>query len=586
MELSAEKISEMLAARADAVAAMLLPGGSLEGGREWVCGDVAGGPGKSLKVTLVGHYAGQWRDWSNDTDHGDLIDLWRIVRSISPAEAIKQAKEFLGIRDSVRAEIKKYAKAPPIESRPLTPQGQAHQFLTVKRKLKESTLARYRVEIDPKRKAIVFPSYSPADEIINRSYRTLGEKKEVWQDTGCAPSLFGWQAISEATFRGRKILLAEGQIDAMTWSQWGIDALSIPNGTGASWVEYEWENLAIFDTIYLAFDQDPAGKKITTTICERLGRHRCLLVAMPQKDANDCLLAGYGADDAKDWIENAAIPRINKLVTAKEMQGRMEAEIVEKPEPFTLAFLRNKWPDNGFWFRPGEVTVWAGYSGAGKSTMLNFLTGTLLAEEFRVMMASLELRAETIMSRLMRIFFGRNLTGDNVRSFCEQVSTNLVFADIVGSIGRKELMEMMWFSFRRYGVTHFIIDSLMRIRELEEDYPAQGEFLGELQDFAKETGAHIHLVAHLTKPKGDQKRASMYDVKGSSLLINNADNALLIVQNHEKILAKKKGKLTDAQEAMYDTEIIVEKQRDTGWVGSVRLEFNPQSLKFKKHGTI
>jgi twinkle protein len=582
-DLSAAKISEMLAARADTVAAMLLPGGRLLQGREWVCGSIAGGEGDSLKVTLVGTYAGQWRDWSNDTDHGDLLDLWRMTRSLSPGEAIKQAKEYLGIREGVKAQAKSYAKAPEVKSLPPTPKGQAHAFLTEKRCLKESTLERYKVEIDPERRAIIFPCYSPTGEIVNRSYRTLGQKKKVWQDAGCAPALFGWQAVTDDVLRSRQILLAEGQIDAMTWSQWGIPAMSIPNGSGCSWIEYEWENLAIFDTIYLAFDQDDAGKKIADAVVTRLGKHRCMLVAMPKKDANECLQAGYTAKDAADWVENATIPRINKLVTASEMEARMIAEIMDKPEPFTLSFMRIAWPEQGFWFRPAEVTVWGGFTGAGKSTMLNFLTSNLIVESQKVMIASLELRSETSLKRIMRTFYGPEITPDNVRHFCEEGGKCVVFADIVGSIGKAELMEMMWFSFRRYGVTHFIIDSLMRINELEEDYAAQGEFLGLLQSFVKETQTHVHLVAHLAKPS-EGKRPSMYSVKGSSLLVNNADNVVLVMQNPEKVAARKKGPLSEAQEAMHDSEVLIEKQRETGWVGCFRLDFKPRTLRYSKHG--
>ena len=163
------------------------------------------------------------------------------------------------------------------------------------------------------------------------------------------------------------------------------------------------------------------------------------------------------------------------------------------------------------------------------------------------------------------------------------IGKHVVYADVVGSLKQDELMEMLWFSFRRYGCSHFMIDSLMRIQDLEEDYPAQGEFCNRLQDFAKETNTHVHLVAHLGKPNQNMDRPSMYSIKGSSLLVNNADNILLVCRNPEKEKLRKAMKLTEEQDRnMHDTEIIVEKQRETGWLHTFKLKFDPMRFSYKK----
>lgn len=584
MELSVAQISERLASQALTVCSMLLPGGKLLHGKEWVCGDVSGAPGESLKVCVYGQYIGQWRDWSNDTDKGDLIDLWRCVKGCTQAEAIKQAKQWLGIVDTVKVqEQKSYAKPPIINSEILHDDGGAMKYLREKRKLKPEIIKSLKIEGSREKQAIIFPSYSPSGELINRSYRTLGADKKVWQDKECAPSLFGWQCLPQEAYTNRTVLLSEGQIDCATWLQWGIPALSIPNGTGCAWIDYEWDNLAPFDTFYLAFDQDEAGRKITETVMSRLGKHRCLIVALPKKDANDCLKAGYTAEDAQDWIKSAKVPKINRLVTAAEMEARLLAEIQYKEEAFTLPMFAGNWPYTGFYFRPGEVTIWGGFSHAGKSTILNFLKSSLLANQMRIFDASLEMKVETMLRKLAKIFLNERLNDETAKQFVRGVGENLVYADVIGSMKQSDLMEMMWFSFRRYGCSHFLIDSLMRIQDLEEDYPAQGEFCNRLQDFAKETGSHVHLVAHLGKPSQAIDRPSMYSIKGSSLLVNNADNIVLVCRNPEKEKLRKANKLSDEQDKnMHDTEIIVEKQRETGWLNTFKLKFDPVRFTYKK----
>ena len=583
MNITVKEISERLSMQALAVATKLLPGGKLMNGREWVCGDVTGSPGESLKVTIHGSYSGQWKDWSTD-DHGDLIDLWRITQDITQAEAIKQAKAWLGIIDPVRTqEVKHYAKPIPRPVVPLNPQGAALKYLNEKRQLHPDTVASLKIEVCQEKKAIIFPSYSPGGELINRSYRTLGKDKKVWQDKDCAPSLFGWQALPQQAYTDRKVLLAEGQIDCATWLQWGIPALSIPNGTGMAWVEYEWDNLVPFDTIYLAFDQDEAGRKITEAVIGRFGRHRCMVVAMPKKDANDCLLDGCTSDDAADWVNHAKAPRVKSLVTATDLEQRMLAAMQPKPEAFTLPFLAGHWPHSGFYFRPGEVTAWGGWTGAGKSTMLNFMQSVLLSKAQTIFCASYEVKVETTLKRLATIFMGEKLTEESALGFVQGVGDHMILADVVGSQTQEELFEMLWFSYRRYGASHFIIDSLMRIKELEENYPAQGEFCNRLQDFAKETDTHIHLVAHLAKPSNAKDRPSMYGIKGSSLIVNSVDNVVLVCRNQEKEILRKNSKLTaELDKAMHDCEVIIEKQRETGWLNTFRLRFNPYRYTYSK----
>ena len=73
----------------------------------------------------------------------------------------------------------------------------------------------------------------------------------------------------------------------------------------------------------------------------------------------------------------------------------------------------------------------------------------------------------------------------------------------------------------------------------------------------------------------------MYAIKGSSLMVNNADNVLLVLRNPEKEKKRKAGKLTSEEErSMHDSEIIVEKQRETGWLGMFKLNFDSARFRF------
>ena len=583
------EISKRLADRVLAVCSLLLPGGKITRD-EYVCAGLDGGEGKSLKVHLNGGHAGEWRDWAGgDDERGDLLDLWRLRRRLSPAEAIRQAKDYLGIAEPQAMARKTYKKAPEKPTPAPSKEGRIMRYLSDERKLTPETIEAFKIAVQlPHGEvpgAIVFPCYSPSGELINRSYRSLpkaGEKKEVWQDKGCAPCLFGWNMLPESSFAQRTIILTEGQIDAMTFHQWGLPALSIPNGSGMTWIDYEFDNLAIFSNIYIAFDTDDKGKELRSKVVARLGAHRCLIVELPHKDANSCLQAGCTSKDADKWMAAAKPPQVSGIVVGSDLGKRLSADLVQKDEPFTLRFLGHDWQyKKGLWFRPGEVTAWTGIPGSGKSAFLNYLCLGLISSDVTTFICSLEMRVETTVNRMACCALatvGMQRNEENYLAWLAKFGGRIILTDIVGYIEETQLFEMMRFSFQRYGASHFVIDSLMRVAGLEENYPGQGEFLTRLKAFANETGSHIHLVAHAGKVK--DRKPGLMDVKGSSLIIGNADNVVSVSRNMAKMAAEREGDLTDEQIKWHDTEVIVEKQRDSGWVGAFYLKFHSYDFTF------
>ena len=97
--MNAAELATTMATRAGEIAEYLLPRGKKASG-EWKAGNVQGEPGQSLSVRLSGARAGVWRDFATD-DGGDLLDLWARCRAVSLAEAMRETKQYLGIRDGV-----------------------------------------------------------------------------------------------------------------------------------------------------------------------------------------------------------------------------------------------------------------------------------------------------------------------------------------------------------------------------------------------------------------------------------------------------------------------------------------------------
>lgn len=582
MKRGPKEISLMLSARVESVCEVLLPGGRRINGH-WCVGDVMGGEGKSLKVALEGQFVGKWKDWSADEFHGDLLDLWSQTRNVPLPEALREAKGFLNISEPVSAFTEKTYTPPKTEFQEPSPAGQVMNYLTIQRLLNPSIINRFKVKvhIQDREGFIVFPSFNPNGDWVNNSYVGLSRdakgRKTVFQDKGAAPCLFGWQGLSSGCFAKRKVILCEGQIDCMTWTQWGYDCLSIPNGNGTTWIDYEWENLECFDTFYLAFDSDNKTKDALQKVITRLGKHRCLIVRTPEKDANDCLKAGRTAEDAMRWLEEAKAPSVPDFIPASELRERVMREFYPPPEaqkPLELPLLKGTTKEKSFLIRPGEVTAWTGISSHGKSAFLTHLFTELMSFGEKAMIASLEMKAEKIVRNMGRCLGGKEMMSpEAINCLMDTIGDCLCFCDRIGYISAKELLEMMEFAHARYGVTQFLIDSLMRIDGLEEDYPAQGQFLNTLTCFSKTNNVHIHLVTHPRKTSDDQRPTSN-DLKGSSLLRNNADNIIIVSRNIQKERKLAEGEITQEEaDAEWDSAVLVEKDREEGQVKSFKYKY-------------
>lgn len=64
---------------------------------EWCCGSINGEAGKSLKVNLAGKNV--WSDFRLRRQRRP-VDLWVLVRNCSLHEAMREAKEMLGLKDN------------------------------------------------------------------------------------------------------------------------------------------------------------------------------------------------------------------------------------------------------------------------------------------------------------------------------------------------------------------------------------------------------------------------------------------------------------------------------------------------------
>jgi putative DNA primase/helicase len=88
-------LAKALLGRAETLVPQWLPGGR-GAGREYVCGDLTGGKGRSFSVNLD---TGAWADFAGDDRGGDLISLYAAIQGLNNGQAARELMRQLGWSD-------------------------------------------------------------------------------------------------------------------------------------------------------------------------------------------------------------------------------------------------------------------------------------------------------------------------------------------------------------------------------------------------------------------------------------------------------------------------------------------------------
>jgi len=567
--MNASELSQRMAASAADIAAYLLPGGK-KAGREWKAGGVSGDAGQSLSVCLSGAKAGVWKDFQAG-EGGDLLDLWAACRGQSMAEAMSDAKKYLGIRDDMPVREEKAYKR-PVKPKCQTPKSAVKEWIQ-SRGISEQTLADFKLgeQLRDGKAYAVFP-YIRDGEFINVKYRNVAEKKDMRQEVGAEPCLFGWHLIDP---KARTVTITEGELDAMSLHQCGIPAMSVNAGAGNhQWIANDWERLDRFSEILIAFDNDEAGNKGASEVISRLGVERCKRVRFPVKDANEWLMQGAERIDFESSIRDAKPEDPEELRQASDFFNRVKSMFYPAHSDIRDPVLRLDKDLDWFEFRGGELTVWTGINGHGKSLMLSQVQLGLMAQNERVVVFSGELTPERQLKRVTKQATGLDRpTGPFIDAVRDWIHDKMWIFNVVGSAGLDRLLKVFLYAHRRYGCRQFVIDSLM-MTDVPEDGPgamtAQKDAIRKMCDFVRRNGCHLHLVAHPRKGSDESKGPGKLDVAGSSKITDGADNVFTVWS------ALKDEASTENDPEMPDGRLELKKQRN----GEV--QHYKQSLWFHK----
>lgn len=296
--------------------------------------------------------------------------------------------------------------------------------------------------------------------------------------------------------------------------------------------------------------------------------------------------------DAMDFTAYERETEAQQKVRSARVWVQELIDRIESPVPQKCALLPWRKTHQQIQFRPGEVTVWFGANGGGKSLITGQVAASLCAQDEKVCIASFEMKPIKTLERMARQWSSFNPNDpafvgsvvakaaliDVYEQFRDWSDGRLFLYDQQGTVNAKQVAAVTRYAAKELGVTHMFIDSLMKCVAGEDDFNGQKLFVDEITAIARDYAIHVHLVHHVRKPPSEDHKPSKYDLKGSGSVSDQVDNVIAVWRNKPKERTAEAGKAGDAGEP--DALLICDKQRNGEWEGAIGLWFDRASQQF------
>jgi twinkle protein len=259
---------------------------------------------------------------------------------------------------------------------------------------------------------------------------------------------------------------------------------------------------------------------------------------------------------------------------------------LNRQEPILLPWLKTH---QDFAYRPGEVTLYAGSNGGGKSLITGQIALGLIKQKQKVCIASFEMKPKRSLERMLRQFSGENIHKPRFADKSSYIqglvgrlknfsNEHLWFYDQQGTTSAAQVISVARYCAVELGVTHVFIDSLMKCVQGEDDYNGQKSFIDELCALARDHNIHVHLVHHIRKLANEESTPNKHDVKGTGAIADQVDNVFLVWRNKKKEHQASAGGAIDPMTA--DAMLMCEKQRNGETEEWYSLWFHRDSQQF------
>ena len=248
----------------------------------------------------------------------------------------------------------------------------------------------------------------------------------------------------------------------------------------------------------------------------------------------------------------------------------------------SLGFVKT---EDDFKIRPSELTVLTGVSGHGKSMWLSQIVLSLMKQDTKCLIASLEMRPVLTLARMVQqTLKSSEPTDDYIIKFCDRAKEKLYLYDQTGSTTSEDMTATLYWGKHVLGVEVFVIDSLMKMSDISEDnYERQKLFIDRLATTCRDLNIHVFLVAHTRKMADENVVPDATHILGSSHIRNLCDNIICVFRNKKKETDIETGDKTEEDlKGIPDCVVYLQKQRNYPVEGKWNFWFDKKGLSYKE----
>lgn len=237
-------------------------------------------------------------------------------------------------------------------------------------------------------------------------------------------------------------------------------------------------------------------------------------------------------------------------------------------------------------FRAGEVTLWQGINGHGKSQVLGQAVLGFAAQGERSCVASFEMKPVSTLRRMLRQVAMNDAPTERIaREMMAWLEGRMWIYDQLGSVQVTAIAAVIRYCADRLGINHIVVDSLMKCVRGTDDYNGQKDFVDLLCTLARDHNVHIHLVHHVKKQEDESKIPGKFSGSGSHAITDQVDQVITVWRNKPKERAvekiKRQGLEVDQEtDSMPDAMLACDKNRHGEWEGNISLWYHPASLQY------